>query len=144
MAPRPKPGDPRSLDPLGGGGLRHNPFAALRPEGEPAPADAPDRTGSAPAEGSSAKPGAEGRDLEPSGRLVVALERKGHGGKSVVRVQGFDSAAQAKEMARAMGKALGRGARASGPEIVVQGADLDGPIDWLRGRGLERIVRGTP
>ncbi len=136
MVPPRKQDDPRSLDPLGGGGLRHNPFAALRPGGQPAPQAPPPAEQGAPAEAPRAE--------ESSGRLVVALERKGHGGKSVVRIQGLDSPDQAKELARALGKALGRGARVSGSDILVQGGDLDAPMEWLRARGLQRIVRGTP
>lgn len=131
---RKQPDDSRSLDPLAGG-LSHNPFAKLRPAGAPA----------LPAAAAPGKPGVSpvGEPL-PDGRLVVSLERKGHGGKSVVRIDGVaGDKAERKQLARDLGRALGRGARVEQDCVVVQGSDLDGPIAWLEENGTQRVVRGT-
>ncbi len=131
--PKKEPGKGRELDPLAGG-LSHNPFAALRKDGQVAPA----------------KPALEAEDPMPRedgaglGRVVLSLERKGHGGKSVVRVEGdLGPQGQRKELARSLGRALGRGARLDGDAIVIQGADLDAPCAWFEAQGAQRVVRGT-
>ena len=130
---RKQPIDSRSLDPLQGG-LSHNPFAKLR---------------SADAAPLPAQPQLEARAKGPSGdalggRLVVSLERKGHGGKSVVRIDGIEGdKGQRKQLARDLGRALGRGARVEQDCLVIQGADLDGPIAWLEEQGAQGVVRGT-
>ncbi|MFT7677085.1 MAG: translation initiation factor 1 (eIF-1/SUI1) [Planctomycetota bacterium] len=130
---RNKPDDSLSLDPLGGG-LSHNPFAKLRPSGTPAPAR--------PAESEPEAAGPQTGAL--SGRLVVSLERKGHGGKSVVRIDGVvGDKAQRKQLARDLGRALGRGTRVEQDCVVLQGADLDAPIAWLEEQGAQGVVRGT-
>lgn len=126
--------DSRALDPLAGG-LSHNPFAKLRPAGAlPVPTTpAPVQPSTPPAE-----------DPLEGGRLVVSLERKGHGGKSVVRIDGvLGGKAQRKQLARDLGRALGRGARVEQDCVLVQGSDLDGPIAWLEEHGAQGVVRGT-
>ena len=131
-------GESRALDPLQGG-LVHNPFAALRPPGagEAAPsADTPAQPGPA------SDPVDEAEIL--AGPIVVSLERKGHGGKSVVRIEGLHAdAAGLKALARELGRALGRGARRDGKVVVVQGAELEGPLRWLEQQGARRVIRGT-
>ena len=113
---------------------RQNPFAALRKDGKPAPAQPPAVPRAEPGTG-------EGAGL---GRLVLSLERKGHGGKSVVRVEGdLGPVAGRKELARELGRALGRGARIDGDGILIQGAALDAPCDWFERRGARQVVRGT-
>ncbi|MCA8978491.1 MAG: translation initiation factor [Planctomycetes bacterium] len=109
-----------------------NPFAALRalrdrlPEGPP-PDAAPLR----------AEP-----DSGPA-RLVVRRERKGHGGKTATRVQGFaldesERSALVKEAKRA----LGCGARWESDELLFQGDLLERVAKWFEARG-HRVVRGN-
>jgi len=111
-------------------GLGHNPFGQLT--------------------GGKGKSGPENQDpsLEQSARppeaqpeLIVRRERKGRGGKGVVLVQGLTSD-QCKPIARAASKALGRGARVEGKEVVIQGDLADPVLDWLVGQGF-RARRGN-
>jgi translation initiation factor 1 len=73
--------------------------------------------------------------------LIVRRERKGRGGKGVVLVQGLPRD-QRKSIARAASKALGRGARVEGQEVVIQGDRADPVLDWLVGQGF-RTRRGN-
>ena len=138
---RPKEqGNSRSLDPLNGG-LVHNPFAALRPSDQARPPKEASRDLAEP--GSPSPEAAEEGNLL-GGRIVVSLERKGHGGKSVVRIQGLNGdGAALKSLARDLGRALGRGARQEGHDLLVQGSELDGPMDWLKAQGAQAVIRGT-
>lgn len=95
-------------------------------EEEPAAGPSPDDTGPIPT------------------RLVVRRERKGHGGRTVVRVEGFtEGCAQLDPWAKALRVAMGAGARVDGPTLVVQG-DLADRVDaWLRAQGVATVVRGN-
>jgi len=123
-------------------GLTHNPLAKLlaglrpaaaeRAEGA-APRAAPQAAGApAPAAALAAQPGT---------RVVVQVERKGHGGKTVTRALGLagDLAGAARELARA----LGTGARAEDDGIVVQGEHVERLAAWLEARGTGGVVRGN-
>jgi hypothetical protein len=105
-------------------GLTHNPFAKLLGGG----ARPPSREGAAPAVpggGGAPSPhaheGTAPAELTSAGgqRVVVQVERKGHGGKTVTRAVGLsgDLDAAARDLARA----LGAGARATEDGVVVQG-----------------------
>jgi translation initiation factor 1 len=74
----------------------------------------------------------------------VRLERAGHGGKSVTRVEGpglvgADLSALATELSRA----LGLGARVEGGELLVQGDQRERVGEALRGRGFGDVRRGN-
>jgi len=148
MAREPRSKPKLDTDPHAGG-LTHNPFAALG-NGTGSPEDA----GSASP--SSASPSSEG--TPPSGktssdtdavhtpaavsssRPVASRERKGHGGRTVVRVTGLGEAAA--DMVKTIGRDLGTGARQDGEDLVVQGDQLERVLAWLEARGL-RPIRGT-
>ena len=111
-------------------GLKHNPFAALRPDGKPAPAPAPAPASSAPPEASS------------DARLVVRREKRGRAGKTVTRVAGLELEEQAlSELAREMKRALGCGASTEEGDVLLQGAMTERAAKWLRERlGLPVVV----
>ncbi len=113
-------------------GLKHNPFAALRPDGKPAPAPAPAST---PA--SSAPP-----EASAEARLVVRREKRGRAGKTVTRVAGLGLEEQAlSELAREMKRALGCGASTEEGDVLLQGAMTERAAKWLRERlGLPVVV----
>ena len=112
------------------GELFHNPFAALRPGGTPAPKD--------PAE-AEARP----REPAPGRKLVVRHESKGRGGKTVTRVTGLAQGAPLDELAREVRKALGAGAKVEGEELLIQGQQVERAAAWLESRGLGPVVRGN-
>jgi translation initiation factor 1 (eIF-1/SUI1) len=110
-------------------GLTHNPFAALgggSPKSEVP--EAQDEVAPKP------KPKAA-----PTSRPVASKERKGHGGRTVVRVTDLANAA---DYTKAIGRDLGTGARLDGSDLVVQGDQLDRVIGWLAQRGCD-VIRGT-
>ena len=110
-------------------GLTHNPFAALRPDGAPAPkADEP-----SPAEQSSAS---------PEGRLVVRREKKGRGGKTVTRISGLGDQ-DLTALARDLKRALGCGATVEEGDVLVQGAQVERAAAWLEQRFGRTVVRGN-
>lgn len=75
-------------------------------------------------------------------KLVVRKEKKGHGGKTVTVVSGVVAAFRS-EMATALKKALGTGARQEGDDIVMQGDLVDRVIATLEKEGARKIVRGS-
>jgi translation initiation factor 1 len=125
----------RILHRMGGpdGGLKHNPFAALRGKAAglpPGPAPAPDASAPAP--------------KAASGRIVLRRERKGRGGKAVTLAEGPGLAGRDLEtLAREAARALGVGARAEGGALVVQGEQVERLRVWLAARGLGPIVKGN-
>jgi translation initiation factor 1 (eIF-1/SUI1) len=139
-------------------GLKHNPFAKLRPRAESGEVEsaAPDRPSARadeapPAIGAKRKTGlpnkkAEAtRDLGPAHeRIVVRRERKGHGGKAVTIAAGAGLDGQdLTVLAREAAKALGAGARVEDGALVVQGEQTERLIAWLASRGFKSIVRGN-
>src|SRR5690242_12226054 len=116
-------GDPRRE------GLKHTPFARLRPQGaanvpEPTPAPPrPTKSASEPKARSSPKP-ASSPDSKPvavpsAERIVVRRERKGHGGKAVTICEGNGLAGHdVEQLARDAAKALGAGARVEDGALV--------------------------
>ena len=112
------------------GELFHNPFAALRPEGTPAPQD-------------SAEPEVLPRDPAPGGKRVVRHESKGRGGKTVTRVTGLAAGPSLEELAREARKALGAGVKVEGDDLLIQGKQVQRAATWLESRGLGPVVRGN-
>lgn len=152
-------------DPIPNGGLedglRHSPFAALRPrvpaadpgvipvtDAMPAPplADAmpatPARRDPPPAPAPRSVRATPSMPAEA--RIVVRRERKGHGGKSVTIAEGPGLVAHDLEaLARAAARALGAGARVESGALVVQGEQTERLIAWLGARGIGSVVRGN-
>jgi translation initiation factor 1 len=77
-----------------------------------------------------------------SEKVVVRLERKGHGGKTVTVVSGVLASARDEVMGE-LKKKLGTGARDDGDDIVVQGDVVDRVIAWLQGAGAKKVVKGS-
>ena len=81
--------------------------------------------------------------LAAAPRLVVRKEKKGRGGKTITRVEGFQAEAQALEvLARTIAKALGCGVSVSEQDLLIQGAQSHRVGDWLRQRGARRVIIG--
>ena len=79
-------------------------------------------------------------DLASQGRLFLQVQRKGRGGKTVTLLGGLRaSPAALKQLARALGRALGTGARIEGTEIVLQGDARERAMDWLTKQGARQI-----
>lgn len=78
------------------------------------------------------------------GTLVISRERKGHGGKTITRLQGVAlSVDDLTQLARELGRALGTGARVDGADIAISGDQRDRLADWLREQGANRVVVGN-
>lgn len=74
-------------------------------------------------------------------RVVLRYERKGHGGKSVTRVEGVSFAEDALEdLARELKKSLGCGAWVEGNEILLQGDLTERSQAWFQKKGVRRVV----
>ena len=79
-------------------------------------------------------------DLATQGRLVLQVQRKGRGGKTVTLLGGISaSPAALKQLARTLGRALGTGARIEGSEIVLQGDTRERTYDWLTKQGARTV-----
>lgn len=135
---RPDPDPKRPLE-AHADGLKHNPFAKLRPDGKPAPAppapnsDAPQR----PANDAPAK-------VVSKERLTVRREKKGHGGKTVTIAEGpAFTGRKLDELAREAARSLGVGARVEGMTLVVQGDQAERFVTWLAQRGFVNTSRGN-
>jgi translation initiation factor 1 len=77
-------------------------------------------------------------------KLVVTRERKGHGGKAMVRVAGLALGPEALEaLAGRLKRALGCGARVDGGDVLVQGDQAERVADWLREAGAKRVILGN-
>lgn len=77
-------------------------------------------------------------------RVTVRLERSGHGGKSVTRVEGPGLAgADLAALARELAKALGVGVRVEGVELLVQGDQRERLGEALGRRGFADVRRGN-
>lgn len=74
-------------------------------------------------------------------RIVLRFERKGHGGKSVTRVEGLPFAEEVLEdLARELKKAMGCGAWVAGNEIFLQGDLTERSQAWFQKKGAKRVV----
>ena len=102
------------------------------PEVEP-PGTPPEAQGAQP---KAARPGAY--------RKAVLQRARAGGGKWVVRVlltPAPAEASQLEELAREARRALGTGARVEEGVLMIQGDIPDRVEAWLRGRGVEKVVR---
>jgi translation initiation factor 1 (eIF-1/SUI1) len=90
------------------------------------------------------RPTALGPDLSRCGKLTMARERKGHGGKTATVVSGLGLPARdLAAVARALRRALGCGASIDGDRLVVQGDQVPRVQAWLAAQGARRIVVGN-
>jgi translation initiation factor 1 len=129
--PRKEPDPPHELDPLKGG-LKHNPFAALRgmveTKAASAPLPEPATAAAAPA----------------PGRVSVRVERSGRGGKTVTIAEGPGLAGRALEsLVREIARGMGTGARVEDATIVVQGDQRERLVAWLLAHGFPGAVTGN-
>ncbi len=146
---RQDPDPPRELDPLKGG-LKHNPFAALRAKAEAAGVPLPEKSSGGAKEVGGAN-GAQTPNAKPAPaielvreRVSVRQQRSGHGGKTVTIAEGpglagRDLATLAKELA----KGLGVGARVDGETLVAQGDQRERLASWLAARGFAAVRVGN-
>jgi len=123
----------REIKTDGGGGLTHNPFAALGGKSSPKSPESP-----APA----------AREARPTGgstsKVVVRREKKGRRGKTVTRVCGLSlDATGLAELQRELKKSLGCGASLEDGEIVLQGELTERAAKWLRDRLGESVTIGN-
>ncbi len=83
-----------------------------------------------------------GWSLSVPGKVVVRVQRKGHGGKTVTAVEGLSGASEAdlEDLCKQLKKAMGCGARVEGGAVVVQGDLRDRLVPWLTQRGARKIV----
>jgi len=116
----------------------HSPFAALGglraslPEGEPPREAAP---------GAVAPPPTDD-DAWLRHKLVVRHERKGHGGKTVTRLEGVEGEQARQALARRLARVLGCGSRVEGEAVVLAGDLRPRLVAWLTAQGARRIVAG--
>ncbi len=75
---------------------------------------------------------------ESKGKVVLRMERKGHGGKTVTRIEGMQGDLGA--LAKTLRKALGCGVRVDGEYLLVQGDQRERARDWLEDQGIRHIV----
>lgn len=88
------------------------------------------------------EPPAPGWSLDRLPKVVVRVERKGHGGKTVTCVDGLAGASpdDLEALARDLRKGMGTGARVEGGAVVVQGDLRERVTTWLSARGARRVV----
>lgn len=80
-------------------------------------------------------------DVSASPKLVLRIERKGHGGKTTTVLEGLvGSEAALDEFARDLKRGLGVGVSVDEARLVVQGDQRDRLRAFLEARGARRIV----
>ncbi|MDO9507864.1 MAG: translation initiation factor [Thermovirgaceae bacterium] len=83
-------------------------------------------------------------DFARAGKIVLRVQRKGRGGKTVTILSGSGLAAnQMEPLVKALRKGLGCGARVEEGVIVLQGDVSERAERWLRDRGSKQIVGGS-
>ncbi len=83
-------------------------------------------------------------DFNRVGKIVLRVQRKGRGGKTVTILSGSGLGANEMEpLAKALRKGLGCGARVEESAIVLQGDVSERAERWLRDRGAKQIVGGS-
>ena len=87
----------------------------------------------------AAAPSAPGLPLAKVGKLVVAREKKGRGGKTVTLVSGLGPLADGT--AGTLKKFLGCGATLEDDVIVLQGDQVQRTAAWLESQGAKRVSR---
>ncbi len=113
-------------------GLTHNPFAALRGEGSSPLVEPSEDTVVEP----TPKSDGGGR------RLVIRREKRGRGGKTVTRIAGL-APTELQPLAVRLKRALGCGATIDGPDILLQGSQLDRAATWLESHLGTTVTRGN-
>lgn len=89
----------------------------------------------------SPTPTPEAVDLDTLPKVVLRVQRKGHGGKTVTRVEGLTLPdAVLHDRCKQLKKSLGTGVRVDGDALVVQGEQLDRVRAWLTAQGVRRVV----
>jgi len=73
------------------------------------------------------------------GKVVARFQRKGHGGKSAVRISGLSG--DLKAAAKALRSSLGLGVRVEGADLIAQGRDVDRVAHAMEGLGITRVIR---
>ncbi len=93
----------------------------------------------APEPARSAPPG---WSLATPAKVVVRVQRKGHGGKTVTAVEGLAGASEGDldDLCKQLKKAMGSGARVEDGAVVVQGDLRERLVPWLTQRGARKIV----
>jgi translation initiation factor 1 len=84
-------------------------------------------------------------DLAKVGKIVLRVQRKGRGGKTVTVLSspgGGIATAMLEPLARDIRKALGCGARVEEDAVILQGDNSERAEKWLRKRGARHIVTG--
>jgi len=77
-------------------------------------------------------------------RVVVRRERKGHGGKTMTRVEGLAGSSRELEVAvRDVKRGLGCGATLEGSDVLVQGDQSERVRAFLEAHGVRKIVLGN-
>jgi len=124
----------------------------LLPAGAP-PDAAPHEAAAAPAAEpvAAATPSGGARDAAPrstvysrAARVVVRRERKGHGGKTVTRIEGLAGSARELDGAvRDVKRGLGCGATLEGSDVLVQGDQSERVRAFLEAHGVRKIVLGN-
>ena len=84
------------------------------------------------------------QDLSSSEKMVLRVQRKGMGGKTVtiLACQGL-ALNQLEPLAKELRKALGCGSRVEEAGIVLQGDVAERAALWLGGRGAKKTVGGS-
>ncbi|WP_404421102.1 translation initiation factor [Nibricoccus sp. IMCC34717] len=132
--------DPKRISTDGGGGLGHNPFAALSGAGlPPAPAGSV-AAGGGPTTG--ANPAAKA--VKNRGRVDITREKAGRGGKTVTVVSGFTGIGlpEKETLAKQMQRACGCGGTVKDGRIEVQGDNRDKVAEILRSAGFQPVFAG--
>lgn len=77
-------------------------------------------------------------------KLVVRRERKGHGGKTVTRIEGLrGTATELEAIAKELKRALGCGATVDASDVLVQGDQSDRVVTLLQARGANKVIVGS-
>lgn len=138
----------RSRNRIGIGGQDsawNQPLAGLSALRDRLPATAPIPAGDARVE-QDGKPDAAAKAGPYSGlrKIVLRRERKGHGGKTVTRVEGLaGSPAELERALREIKRSLGCGAAIEDADILVQGDQAEWLRAFFESRGARKIVLGT-
>ncbi len=87
------------------------------------------------------QPEGDAADLDALSKVVLRMQRKGHGGKTVTRVEGLTLSKEVlSRRAKELRKALGTGVRIDGEAFVVQGDQRERIEAWLTKVGVRRVV----
>jgi translation initiation factor 1 len=88
-------------------------------------------------------PAGQPLDFSRAGKIVLARERKGRGGRTVTRISGAGLPTDLEALARDLRQALGCGASVEGATVIVQGDIPERVRTWLEAHGARQIVAGS-